>query len=131
MNVAQVRVGTDAVAISDVAESVDGFGHRYLNHVFTPHELECCTGSKDVANASLAARFAAKEAVIKVLRPAEVRPPWSSIEVRRDASGACDVFLSGAAAKLAAEAHVESMSLSLTHEHGLAVAVVVALCGED
>jgi holo-[acyl-carrier protein] synthase len=124
----RVRVGTDAVAIADVADSAERFGDRYLGRIFTTHELDCCKGS--AAAASLAARFAAKEAVIKVLRPTDVTPTWRTIEVRREASGACDIVLSGDAARLAAEASIEDLSVSFTHEAGLALAVVVALCGD-
>ena len=51
--------------------------------------------------AGLAARFAAKEAAIKALRPAGPQPDWRSIEVRRDPEGWCDMHLTGEAARLA------------------------------
>ncbi len=71
-----IRVGVDVVAVSDVAESVDRFGDRYLDRIFTPHEVAYCRsehgsgrGTQGYSAESLAARFAAKEAVVKVLRP--------------------------------------------------------------
>ena len=75
----------------------------------------------------LAGRFAAKEAAMKMLRPPEDEAvPWSSIEVRREASGWVEVELSGRAAELARARRIGDMAVSLTHERGFAAAVVVA-----
>jgi holo-[acyl-carrier protein] synthase len=82
-----------------------------------------------VAAASLAARFAAKEATIKVLRPEDSTPAWKSIEVRRHPSGWCELHLTGEAARLAAAADVTDLAVSLTHDGDLAAAVVLAQCG--
>jgi holo-[acyl-carrier protein] synthase len=123
----RVRVGTDITAIPDVIASIERFGDRYLDRLFTEHERASCAGPPEVAAAGLAARFAAKEAVVKVLRPAGARPAWRSIEVRRAPSGACDLALTGEAARLASEAGVTDLGVSLTHEGNIAVAVVVAL----
>jgi holo-[acyl-carrier protein] synthase len=117
-----IRVGADLASVADVAASIDRFGQRYLSRLFTDHELASTGGRAE----SLAARFAAKEATIKVLRPVDANPDWRSIEVRRDASGACDLHLSGAAARMAAAAGITELAVSLTHEGGLAAAVVVA-----
>lgn len=121
-----VRVGVDVTAIAEVAEAVATFGDRYLHRLFTRHEIESCQG----APASLAARFAAKEAVVKVLEPSGARPPWRDIEVVRRPDGACRLHLHGRAASLASERGVGPMSVSLSHEAGMAVAVVAASCTE-
>jgi holo-[acyl-carrier protein] synthase len=123
-----LRVGADVVVIHQVAESVDRFGARYLERVYTEHELRSCTGSPASRNASLAARFAAKEATIKVLRPRDHQPDWRSVEVRRDAGGWCTMALTGHAAALADQAGIDELAVSLTHEGDMAAAVVVALC---
>jgi holo-[acyl-carrier protein] synthase len=122
------RVGVDLVAVEDVAASVEQFGERYLARVYTDHERASCAGDPATLAAGLAARFAAKEAALKVLRPAGARPEWRSIEVVRQPSGACDVVLTGEAARLAAAAGVAHLAVSLTHEAGMAAAVVVAMC---
>ncbi len=118
--------------VVDVAESVERFGARYLDRVFTAHEVDCCrradarTGRADGYSVeSLAARFAAKEATLKVLRPDGWRPDWRSIEVRSTRGGWCEIHLSGQAATLAADAGIEALEVSLTHESMVAVAVVV------
>jgi holo-[acyl-carrier protein] synthase len=123
-----IRVGTDLVAIHQVTESVDRFGARYLERVYTAHELRSCSGSPASRMASLAARFAAKEATIKVLRPTGHQPDWRSMEVRRDPGGWCTMSLTGHAATLADQAGISDLAISLTHEKDLAAAVVVAVC---
>jgi len=123
-----IRVGTDVVAVRQVADSVARFGARYLQRVYTEHEISSCTGSPPVRAAGLAARFAAKEATIKVLRPVGHQPDWRSVEVRRDSRGWCTMALSGHAAALADQAGIADLAVSLTHEGDVAAAVVVALC---
>jgi len=126
MTTDDLSVGVDLVDIAEVARSVKHFGDRYLRRVFTEHEISCCTGPPDAAAASLAARFAAKEATLKVLRPDDARPDWRSIEVVRLPSGACKLRLRGAAARLAIQRGLGPFALSMTHEAGLAAAVVVS-----
>jgi len=123
-----LRVGADIARVDDVAASVARFGDRYLGRVYTAHEIASCAGVPSVVAASLAARFAAKEATIKVLRPTDAAPAWRSIEVRRHPSGWCELHLSGEAARLAAEAGITELAVSLSHEGGLAAAVVLAQC---
>ena len=123
-----IRVGTDLVAVHEVAESVAGFGSRYLERIYTEHEQNSCSGSAQVRAASLAARFAAKEATIKVLRPVGHQPEWKSIEVLRHPAGWCTMALSGCAAALAEDAGISQLAVSLTHEGDMAAAVVVAFC---
>jgi holo-[acyl-carrier protein] synthase len=124
-----LRVGADVVSVHQVEESVARFGSRYLERIYTQHELESSVGRSPVRAASLAARFAAKEATLKVLRPVGHQPDWRSVEVRRHAGGWCTIALSGHAALLADQAGIAELAVSLTHEGDVAAAVVVALCG--
>ena len=126
-----LRVGADVVSVQQVQQSMDRFGSRYLERVYTPHELESSVGRAPVRAASLAARFAAKEATFKVLRPVGHQPDWRSVEVRRHADGWCTMALSGHAATLADQAGIAELAVSLTHDGDVAAAVVVALCGPD
>jgi holo-[acyl-carrier protein] synthase len=114
-----------------VAESVARFGDRYLGRIYTAHEVSCCRGTPSVVAAGLAARFAAKEATIKVLRPVDGQPDWRSIEIRRHPAGWCAVHLSDEAARMARDQGISNLAVSLTHEAGMAAAVVVALCDGD
>jgi holo-[acyl-carrier protein] synthase len=126
-----IRVGADVVSVQQVAESVENFGARYLDRIYTEHELGSCRGAPHVRAASLAARFAAKEATIKVLRPIGHQPDWRAMEVQRHSGGWCTMALSGHAAALADRAGIADLSVSLTHEGDIAAAVVVALCHSD
>jgi holo-[acyl-carrier protein] synthase len=120
-----VRVGVDLVVVAEVAEAVEHFGDRYLHRLFTPHELVSCWAGGGYSAQSLAARFAAKEATVKVLRPVGARPEWRSIEVHRSEGGWCDLRLTGRAAALAAAGCIDGWAVSLTHESMMAAAVVV------
>ncbi len=130
-----LRVGIDLVAVDDVAASVDRFGAAYLERVFTAAELASCrpdpAGGAAPAADGLAGRFAAKEAVIKVLRPGDARPDWRTIEVHRSPEGWCDVVLTGSAAELAEAAGLDDLTVSITHDGGSASAVAVGRCRPD
>lgn len=117
-----LRVGIDLASAAAVREAIAHHGDRYLTRVYAPEELADC-GADPLR---LAARFAAKEAALKVLRPADDAVPWNSIRVRRDPAGWVELVLSGPAAALAERAGVGELALSLTHEGDLASAVVVA-----
>jgi len=78
----------------------------------------------------LAARFAAKEAVLKTLRVGVGAAPWRSIEVTTDDAGAPSVVLHGAAQDLARQRGLSAMHLSLTHTLTTAAAFVVGSSGE-
>jgi phosphopantetheine--protein transferase-like protein len=123
------RVGIDLIEVSQVADSMVRFGDRYLNRVFTPHELACARRGTRFDPSSLAARFAAKEATIKVLRPTGAQPDWRSIELRRLPSGSCEIALTSSAAVMAEAEGITSMAVSVTHEASMAASVVVAQCG--
>jgi holo-[acyl-carrier protein] synthase len=125
-----LRVGIDLVLIETVRGSIDIHAEHYLKRVYTEREVEDCTTPEGVDPERLAARFAAKEATLKVLRPRDEGIPWNSIEVRRDPSGWVELALDGAAAALAEAAGVTDLSLSISHEGEFATAVVVASCSQ-
>lgn len=79
----------------------------------------------------LAARFAAKEAVLKVLDTSEVVPRWKEIEVTSTDAGRPEIALSGDAADLARRQGVRHVSVSLSHTEHIAVATVVAHVGHQ
>lgn len=121
-----IRVGTDLVSVEAVRDSIRAHRSRYLERVYTERELSDCRTETGFDPERLAARFAAKEAALKVLRPADEAVAWRSIEVRRAPAGWVELGLTGAAAALAADAGVSALALSISHERGLASAVVVA-----
>jgi holo-[acyl-carrier protein] synthase len=124
-NHAKVLVGIDLQPIDEVKDSLRDFGDRYRHFLFTDHELES-SGDSPATASSLAARFAAKEAVMKILDTQESVPPWRSIEVRRTLSGSPEIMLHGEAADLARRQGIQEISVSLSHAGGMAAAAVVA-----
>jgi holo-[acyl-carrier protein] synthase len=120
-----IVVGTDLVQVSEVSKAMERFGERYLRRLFTDAELSYCLERIEVAPSRLAARFAAKEAAIKVLRLTDQSFSWRAIEVARNPGGWCYLVLHGAMRQLADEAGFVAFSLSMTHEGAYAQAVVV------
>lgn len=123
----RVRVGCDVVAISEVEHSVSLFGDRYLRKLFSAGELEACTGTDRIQR--LAARFAAKEAVIKAFAAPD--EPFALPEIEVTSSSAVPrLRLNGATARLAARQGWLETTLSLSHADCHAMAVVVVVCAE-
>ncbi len=120
-------LGTDLMETRRVQESIDRYGDRFLERIFTPEEIAYCQRKRKNAAESFAARFAAKEAGAKALGTGISRGvSWKEFEVRREASGRPTLHLSGRAAELAEAMGVRRIQLSLTHSRELALAVVVA-----
>ena len=118
-------LGTDLIETRRVQQSIDRFGDRFLERIFSPWEIAYCQRKKNAAE-SFAARFAAKEAGAKALGTGISRGvTWKDFEVKRETSGRPSLHLSGRAAELAAAMGVKRIQLSLTHSRDLAMAVVV------
>ncbi len=114
------------VSVPEVRDSIARHGQRYLDRVYTGGEIDDCSVGGEVNAERLAARFAAKEATFKVLRPGDRAIDWREVEVRRGPTGAPDLLLTGRIARLADRASIGDLALTLTHEHELAAAVVIA-----
>ncbi len=97
-----------------------------VDRLFTPGERAYAQALADPVP-SLAARFAAKEAVMKALGVGIGAFRFVDVDVQRQASGAPVVVLSGRASSLAAERGAHGWAVSLTHTASVAAAVVVAL----
>jgi holo-[acyl-carrier protein] synthase len=118
-------LGTDLIETKRIEESINRFGDRFLERIFSPGEIAYCRRKKNAAE-SFAARFAAKEAGAKALGTGISRGvTWREFEVKREASGRPSLHLSGRAAELAEATGVRRIQLSLTHSRDLALAVVV------
>jgi holo-[acyl-carrier protein] synthase len=120
------RVGIDLTSVAEVAEALREHGEHYLARVYTAREVADCRSGGGVDPARLAARFAAKEAARKVLGVGDGGLGWPSVELVRAPDGNVTLELTGRAAELAAAAGLTSFAVSITHESGLAAAVVVA-----
>ncbi len=118
----KIASGIDLVEIERFQATLDRHGNRFLERVFTEAERK----EAGDQTASLAARFAAKEAVAKALGTGIGPVSWHDIEIRRGAARQPLLMLHGAAARLAAELGLIEWSISLSHTHEMAVAVAFA-----
>lgn len=124
-----MRVGLDLVDIRRIRESLDRFGNRFLERVFSADEIAYARAGDGQCAERLAARFAAKEAAIKAFALSEEGVGWRDIEVRKLDGGDCRLALHGRAADVAASLGVSGIALSLSHDGDYAGAVVTAWCG--
>jgi len=119
-------LGIDAASISRARALIERFGERFTRRAFTELERSYCDSRRDPAQ-SYAGRFAAKEAVMKVLHSG-----WGSgvrfkeIEVQRGKTGQPLILLNGNAKRRADQLEISDIHVSLTHEGDLALAVAVA-----
>jgi len=120
-----VGSGIDLVEIGRIHQSMERFGQRFLDRIFTAAEQAYCLRKRKAAE-SLAARFAAKEAGAKALGTGISRGVnWLEIEVVREPGGKPSLRFHGRAAEIAAALGVAHTALSLTHTGDLAMASVV------
>jgi holo-[acyl-carrier protein] synthase len=119
-------IGVDIVEVQRIAAAVQRHGDRFLTRVFTPGEIAYCQGEEPHRSRRLAARFAAKEAVLKALGTGLRGGRWTEIEVVSDSLGKPTIRLSGALAAVAAHRGISRWHLSLSHSQAYAVAQVVA-----
>ena len=121
---AVVGIGVDAVDVPRFAAVLER-RPRLAQRVFSARERDLVAGSS-APSRSLAARFAAKEAVVKALGTGMWSLRFSEIEVLREPTGPPRLELSGSAGELAARAGIGRWHVSLTHTDQVAVASVVA-----
>ena len=120
-----VGSGIDLVEIDRIQRSLDRFGARFLNRVYTSAEQAYCLKKRNAAE-SLGARFAAKEAGAKALGTGMSHGvTWVEIEVVREPSGRPTLRFHGRAAHMARTLNARRAALSLSHTGNLAVASVV------
>jgi len=120
-----VGSGIDLVEIGRIQHSMDRYGSRFLNRVYTAEEQAYCLRKRNAAE-SFAARFAAKEAGAKALGTGiSFGVNWLEIEVVRAPGGRPTLRFHGRAAQIAAAMGVARSALSITHTANLAMASVV------
>jgi holo-[acyl-carrier protein] synthase len=123
--------GVDMVDCARLAASIKRHGKRFLQRVFTPRELNYCQGRKRELE-HLAGRFAAKEAVLKVLGTGWRNGIcWTDIEVRNAPSGQPSIHLTGRCRELADELGLATILISISHigTHAIASAIGVGQGG--
>jgi holo-[acyl-carrier protein] synthase len=121
-----LRVGLDAVTVERLRRLVEGHEDRQAT-LFTPHELDYCRGKRRCYE-HMAARFAAKEAVLKAFGTGiSQRMRWTDVEVVNERSGRPRVRLDGEVAAFAERNGLRDLDVSLSHTSELALAQAVAV----
>ena len=123
--------GIDIVETSRIRRLVEQHGEHFLERVFTPAEQRYCAGNPKRYFEHLAGRFAAKEAVLKVLGTGwRGGIAWTDIEVRPEPSGQPKVYLTGESARIAAELGISRWHVSISHIETHATASAIGMRGE-
>jgi holo-[acyl-carrier protein] synthase len=120
-----VGIGIDLVETERVRQLLTRHGERARRRLFSAQELADCEGRVDSCEC-LAARFAAKEAALKALGTGKIPTiRWTDLEVLRTGSGRPQLELGGEAGALAERLGASRALVSMSHEAGLACAVVL------
>ncbi|MBI4279754.1 MAG: holo-ACP synthase [Armatimonadetes bacterium] len=119
-------VGVDMIEVARIERAVAHWGDRFLRRLFTPAEV-ARAGPGSLRPQRLAARFAAKAAVMTALGLGGRAMAWREIEVLNDTLGRPHVVLHGSADRIARQQGVAAVMVSLTHTSHVAIAQAVAV----
>ena len=118
------QIGIDICSVRRMKAAVERSGTRFLNRIFTKAEQTYCSRKRNKYE-NYAARFAAKEAVIKAKKGGRGRYAFSDIEVVRGVNGAPSIGISKEARKKLGIPASAQFELTMAHERDFAVAIVV------
>jgi holo-[acyl-carrier protein] synthase len=122
--------GIDIVETARIRRSVDEHAQRFLDRVYTPREQAYCAKNQKRYFEHLAGRFAAKEAVLKVLGTGwRGGIAWTDIEILNEPSGQPRVTLSGECARIAQDLGISRWHVSISHIETHATASAIGLRG--
>jgi len=126
-----VAHGIDLVDCPRIEEMVERHGEHFVNRVFTAAEQAYAEANKNKTE-KLAGRFAAKEAVLKLMGTGwRGKIAWTDIEVVNNAAGQPEVSLSGEVKKLAEKLGIKHISISITHTANFVIASAIALTKKE
>jgi holo-[acyl-carrier protein] synthase len=124
-----VGTGTDIVECLRVGRMIEEHGELFLTRVFTEREVRYCQSRKR-ATEHFAARWAAKEAILKALGTGWRRGlGWTDMEVRTETSGRPQVLLCGVAKDVAQAQRISDILISMSHCRAYATAYALAIRG--
>ncbi|MCZ7669945.1 MAG: holo-ACP synthase [Chloroflexi bacterium] len=118
-----LTTGVDIIEIARIERSLNRFGDKMRNRIFTPQEQSYCAGKLP----SLAGRYAIKEAVSKALGTGIGDVNFTDIEVINDKRGKPELTLHNRAKEIAAEQGWQQWSISISHTDSHAIGFAVAL----
>ena len=124
-------IGIDVVEVKRIGSSMDEFGVKFVNRIFTKAEIAYCESQKRPV-IHYAARFAAKEAIAKAFGTGIGKQiSWLDMEINRQPSGEPKVIMSGEGEKYAEMMKVADIKISLTHAEHYAAANAVVLVKDE
>ncbi len=124
MNIAH---GIDLVDFPRIAEMFERHGQRFMDRVFTEAEQQYANANKNKME-KLAGRFAAKEAILKLLGTGwRGKIAWTDIEIINNEMGQPQVTISGEVKEIAQRLGIGDISVSITHTANFAIASATAL----
>jgi holo-[acyl-carrier protein] synthase len=124
MNV--IGIGTEIIECVRIAKMIERHGELFLERVYTPAEVSYCS-ARSSATQHFAARWAAKEAVLKAIAGRSRGIRWNEIEVVAEQTAAPKIQLRGRAEQWAVQNGIEHFQLSLGRCRTHATAFVIAL----
>lgn len=129
----KIKIGSDICSVVRIMRAYEKYGQRFLDKVLTENEQKYVLGKTSLKSPlaanrlaeALAARFAAKEAIVKALGTGWRGVHWREIEVINAASGAPQAVLHGRAKELLSRLAFSQIEISLSHEREYALAVAL------
>jgi len=122
-----VAHGIDLVDCPRIEQMIAKHGERFIKRVFTDNEQAYAKANRNEIE-KLAGRFAAKEAVLKLVGTGwRGKIAWTDIEIINNAAGQPQVTIRGEVARIAGELGIDHISVSITHTANFAIASAVAL----
>lgn len=119
-----IGIGIDIIEIDRIKDSVEKYGDRFLNKIYTKKELEYCL-SKKYKYQHLAARFAAKEAVYKALTTGWNKDVgWQNIEISNEPNGMPIAYLHGKLKKFLSNDKNLKISMSHSRDYVTCMAII-------
>ena len=117
-----ISIGTDIIECVRIAQMIEKHGEVFLQRVFTQKEILYCS-SRKAATQHYAGRWAAKEAVLKVLGTGWAKGiQWTDVEVVNEVSGAPVIKITGKAAEIAKERGFREVMITISHCRAYATA---------
>ncbi len=122
-----IGIGTDIIECVRIAQMIEKHGEMFLQRVYTQREIQYCSTRRS-ANQHYAGRWAAKEAVLKVLGTGWAKGiHWTDVEIINEVSGAPTLILTGKAAEIAREKGIREILISISHCRAYATAFATGL----
>lgn len=122
-----ISIGTDIIECVRIAQMIEKHGEVFLQRVFTQKEILYCS-SRKAATQHYAGRWAAKEAVLKVLGTGWAKGiQWTDVEIVNEVTGAPKLHMTGKAAEIAKQRGIREVLITISHCRAYATAFATGL----